>query len=263
MNIPAPLKFMDVPIHPVNSAQLVETIVQWGKERKLRRVYNVNVHAMNIAQEQPDFRRYLQTADLVFCDGYGVKWLARLLHIDIPYRLTPPDWVDDFARASAQAGQSVFILGDENGLADQFGRTLESRHPGYRHAGAHHGFFKKTGPENDAIIKMINDSGATHLLVGFGMPLQERWIEANVDALQVKVAISVGALFRWYLGIEARAPKWMADRGLEWVPRLMRHPVRHFRRYVVGNPLFLARVLRRRLIDAIGVSRLSIFPYVY
>lgn len=245
--VPAPARLLDVPIHPVSPDELVAVIAAWGAGTRQRRVYNVNVHAMNLAHEHADFKRYLQQADLVFCDGFGVKWGAKLAGASIPYRMTPPDWIDAFAAACAAAGQPVFALGDEDGIAARFQAALASRHPGYPDAGAHHGFFAKDGPENDAVIERINASGAVHLLVGFGMPLQERWIEANAARLRVKVFLPVGALFRWYIGVDARAPKWMTDNGLEWLGRFLQHPVRHFRRYAVGNPAFLLRVLAARL----------------
>jgi N-acetylglucosaminyldiphosphoundecaprenol N-acetyl-beta-D-mannosaminyltransferase len=244
IQIPAPKVFMGIPIHPVTATQLVDIIVHWGSGTEFRRVYNVNVHAMNLAEEQPDFKRFLQHADLVFCDGFGVKLMAKVAGIDIPERMTPPDWIDDFAEKAANRGLSVFALGDEDGVAAQFLDLLRSRHPRLIVAGSHHGFFAKSGPENDAIIETINKSGATFLFVGFGMPLQERWIEQNAHALQVKVALPVGALFRWYAGYEKRAPRWVTDLGLEWLARFIRHPVRLFKRYAVGNPLFAARVLR-------------------
>lgn len=245
--VPAPIKLLGIPIHPVSPAELVSHIVQWGADERLRRVYNVNVHAMNLAADNPDFKQYLQQADLVFCDGFGVKWGAKMLGQTIPYRMTPPDWIDDFAARAAAAGQSVFALGDESGIAAEFQTTLASRHVGYRDAGSHHGFFKKSGAENDAIVDLINASNATHLLIGFGMPLQERWLESNASRLRVKVVLPVGALFRWYIGHEARAPRWMTDHGLEWLARLAQHPVQHFRRYAVGNPRFLWRVALARL----------------
>lgn len=247
MSLPAPVDVLGIPIHPITPEQLIETVVAWGNEPGLHRVYHVNVHAMNLAHDLPEFRRYLQNADLVFCDGYGVKWGARIVGAEIPHRMTSADWMDDFARATAEAGQSVFALGDEEGIADEFQRLLSARHSGYRSAGSHHGFFEKTGVENERVIEMINDSGATHLLVGFGMPLQEQWIEANADKLNVRVVVPLGAIFRWYTGTDKRAPKWVTDNGLEWLARLARHPVRHFRRYVIGNPRFVARAVAWRL----------------
>ncbi len=245
--IPAPQSVLGIPIHPVSSADLVSHIIYWGHGERLRKVYNVNVHAMNLAADHPDFKQFLQEADLVFCDGFGVKWGAKMIGQTIPYRMTPPDWIDNFASRTATAGQSVFALGDEAGLAAEFQKSIGSRHPGYRDAGSHHGFFDKNGVENDAVLNLINHSKATHLLVGFGMPLQERWIEANASRLQVKVVLPIGALFRWYIGHETRAPRWMTDHGLEWLARLAQHPVQHFRRYAVGNPRFLFRVARARI----------------
>lgn len=245
--LPPPVQVLGIPVHPISPEQLVEAIVAWGNEPGFRRVYNVNVHAMNFAHDLADFRRYLQKADLVFCDGFGVKWGGKLVGADIPYRMAVMDWIDAFAAATAKASQSVFALGDEDGIARDFQRALVSRYPGYRDAGSHHGFFEKEGPENDRVIEQINASGATHLLVGFGMPLQERWIEANADKLRVRVVLPIGATYRWYTGVDHRAPKWATDNGLEWMFRLAKNPIRHFRRYVVGNPRFVARAVMWRL----------------
>lgn len=236
--------FMGIPIALIDTKQLIDIVIKWGGQDRLRRVYNVNVHAINLAHRNPDFMHYLQQADLVFCDGYGVKLGARACGITVPQRMTPPDWIDDFASAAARARQSVFVLGDEEGVASLFQRTLAARHEGYLDAGAFHGFFDKTGPENDTLVERINSSGAAHLLVGMGMPLQERWIEANCHRLTVKVVYSVGALFRWYTGYDRRPPKWMTDHGLEWLGRLLMHPTRYFGRYVFGNSLFLARIFK-------------------
>lgn len=244
--VPRPVRFLGIPIHPVSPAQLVRILSQWGREDTFRRVCYVNVHTINLAHKYADLRSFLEKADLVYCDGFGVKWMAKILNLDIPWRLSAPDLMDDFAAEVARRGQGVFVVGDEDGVAARFGELLASRHPGYRHAGSYHGFFEKTGPESDAVVRMINDSGAEYLMVGFGTPLQERWIEANSGKLRVKVAYAVGALFRWYIGLEKRAPVWMSDYGLEWLHRLARHPIRHFRRYIVGNPALLARVLRAR-----------------
>lgn len=244
--VPTPVTVLGIPVHPVSPDGLVNLLVGWGQSRDARMVLNVNVHAMNLASSDPGLRRALLDAHLVFCDGFGVKWGARLVGQQIPFRMTPPDWIDRFAAQIAAAGQSVFALGDEEGVAGAFQQALAAAHPGYTDAGSHHGFFAKAGPDNDAIIERINNSGAVHVLVGFGMPLQERWILENAPRLRVGTLIAVGALFRWRGGIEQRAPRWMTDNGLEWLSRLARHPVRHFRRYVVGNPLFAMRVLRER-----------------
>ncbi len=241
------MHLLGVPIHPLDQRALVDLLIAYGDADRLRKVFNVNVHAMNLACEDQGFAAALRDADVVFCDGYGVKWGARLAGIEIPHRLTPPDWIDDFAAATARAGQSVFALGDVEGVAERFQALIACKHPGYKDAGSHHGFFAKSGAPNEDVIEEINASGATHLLVGFGMPLQEHWIVSNAARLTVRTAISVGALFHWRTDVERRAPRWVTDNGLEWFARFVRHPIRHFRRYAIGNPRFLLRVAHERL----------------
>jgi N-acetylglucosaminyldiphosphoundecaprenol N-acetyl-beta-D-mannosaminyltransferase len=74
------------------------------------------------------------------------------------------------------------------------------------------------------------------------MPAQEKWIFENWEDLDIKVALPVGALFDYLSGEVYRAPNWMTDNGLEWFGRLLFEPGRLWRRYLIGNPLFIWRV---------------------
>ena len=84
------------------------------------------------------------------------------------------------------------------------------------------------------------------LLVAFGAPKQEKWIYSQQN-LEVKVAIGVGGLFDFYSGRIPRAPLWMREIGMEWVYRLYNEPRRLWRRYVVGNVVFLYRIFKQKL----------------
>jgi len=99
-----------------------------------------------------------------------------------------------------------------------------------------------------ALIEAIRASGATLLLVALGNPAQELWIGRHLAATGVQVAFGVGALFDFLAGEVSRAPAFVRRTRLEWAWRLMLEPKRLFRRYVLGNPLFLMRVMRRRLL---------------
>src|SRR5690606_9053131 len=113
----------------------------------------------------------------------------------------------------------------------------------------HHGFFDKApgGPESLAVIGGINATRPDIVIVGFGMPAQERWVHDHRSALDAPVVLTGGAVFDYVSGRLRRAPAWMTGHGLEWLGRLVIEPRRLMRRYVVGNPLFLARVLRERV----------------
>ncbi len=246
VTVPRNLDVLGVRVAPLRKADLIQALVQWNLEGDKRLVCHANVHALNLAARNERFRAVLNRADLVFCDGHGVKWGAAKLGLEIPERLAVMDWIDDLAEALIERDLSLFLLGNDPGVAERCAELLTANHPGLRIAGTHHGFFDKTGAENARVIEQVNESGANILMVGFGMPLQEFWIDDNFDSLNANVILPVGATFRWYAGLDRRAPKWMIRRGLEWLWRLMRHPVRLFGRYVIGNPAFVLRVLARR-----------------
>jgi N-acetylglucosaminyldiphosphoundecaprenol N-acetyl-beta-D-mannosaminyltransferase len=204
---------------------------------------NVNVHAMNTAWADPTFRSALNASDLVFVDGAGVRLGARLAGVTVGERLTPADWIGDLFSLCIRHDWPVFWLGD----TDEVGATLEGYlhafFPGLRLAGRHHGFFAKEGPESDAVVDKINASGARLLMVGMSMPIQEKWLAANRDRLRPPVRLSLGGLARILTGHIRRGPRWMTNNGLEWAFRLCMQPAYTWRRYLIGNPLFLLRLL--------------------
>ena len=89
--------------------------------------------------------------------------------------------------------------------------------------------------------------GPDILIVGFGMPLQERWLMQNWENLDARVALTGGAVFDYVSGEVRRGPRVLTDNGFEWLARFLIEPGRLWRRYLVGNPLFLWRVLQQRL----------------
>jgi N-acetylglucosaminyldiphosphoundecaprenol N-acetyl-beta-D-mannosaminyltransferase len=117
------------------------------------------------------------------------------------------------------------------------------RFPQLKIKGWHHGYFEKQGPENETVIRTIHDAAPDILLVGFGMPVQEDWIEMNRARLNVHAILPAGSLFDYMAGTKSIAPEWMANHGLEWLYRLMQEPGRLWKRYLIGNPLFFIRVL--------------------
>ena len=139
-------------------------------------------------------------------------------------------------------------------MAARAAMVLTAGHPGLRVVGAHHGYL--ADPEVcEAAIAGINAARPQILLVGMGTPIQETWIAAHRDQLEVPVVWAVGALFDFVAGVQRRGPRWMLDHALEWLVRLWRDPLRLWRRYVIGNPLFLGRVVAQRLGLAHPVTR--------
>lgn len=245
-------QFEEVPVlqsrfHKINVDQFIEYLIEAAQLDRKSIVANLNVRAANFTHELPWYRDFINGADLVFCDGFGVLLGARLggHRVDSRYRMTCPDYLDDLGLACQAHGVSMYLLGCEPGVADQAIAKLKKVAPDLRVEG-HHGYFEKTGPENDAVIEKINAFKPGLLYVGLGMPLQERWILDNMDKIDAKVFLPLGACLEFYTDVTPRGPKWMTDRGLEWFTRLITEPRRLWKRYLVGNTVFLYRVATRR-----------------
>lgn len=243
------VKILDISVHAMPEEALIEYMIQACQDGQKKIVAYVNVYAVNLAYDMKWFKDFLNQCDLVFCDGFGVKWAAKFLYGIVLYRHTPPDWIRDLAVACVQNNLTMYFLGANQGVAEKAALVLTNQVPGVRILGTHHGYFNKSkaSSENQAVLEEINVLHPNILVVGFGMPTQEKWIMENWSDLNVNVAFPVGALFDYVSGSVYRVPRWMTDHGLEWLGRLIIEPHRLWRRYIIGNPVFLWRVLLQRL----------------
>jgi N-acetylglucosaminyldiphosphoundecaprenol N-acetyl-beta-D-mannosaminyltransferase len=206
-----------------------------------------NIHALNLAQELPRFKSFLNSSHVVYCDGEGVRLGARILGIALPPRVVLTYWAWELCGLCAEHGYSVFFVGGREDIVRMAAEEARKRLPLLKLKGWHHGYFQKEGPESDAVVQAINEAVPDILFVGFGMPTQEDWISANFDRLKVHVILPAGSLFDYMSGTKSVAPVWMANHGLEWVYRLLQEPGRLWKRYLIGNPLFFLRVLLQAL----------------
>lgn len=237
-------RVLGVRVDPVDTAG-----VQAEIERRVRArtpaaaLANVNVHAITIAGKEERFRRFLEAAPMVYCDGTGVRIAARILGTPLPPCTVMTWWIWELASWCAERGFRLFLLGGAPGAAEAAGRRLENHAPGLRIAGTHHGYFARAGGGSDAIVETINRSGADILIVAFGMPLQEYWWEENAAHLTVPVTLFGGAAIDFASGAKQPGPRRLGPAGLSWLYRLAHEPRRLWKRYLIGNPLFMMRVI--------------------
>jgi N-acetylglucosaminyldiphosphoundecaprenol N-acetyl-beta-D-mannosaminyltransferase len=121
---------------------------------------------------------------------------------------------------------------------------METRYPGLTVSGTQHGYYEAA--ETTQVKARIRAAQADVLLVAMGAPKQELWIRQHAEETGVKVALGVGGLFDFYGGRIERAPVWMREIGMEWLFRLGKEPRRMWKRYLVGNAVFAARILLAR-----------------
>ena len=237
------VNLLGIRFHKITAAQLIEYIVRSAKLANKTIVGNVNIRAMNFAARLPWYYNFLNNADLVFCDGFGVLLGAKLqgCSLESQHRMTCPDYIEDLALACERENVSLFLLAGKPGVVDKAINQLNAIAPNLKIQG-HHGYFAKSGAENDAIIDRINQFKPDILYVGFGMPLQEQWINHNIQRIEAKVFLPLGACLDFYTGSVYRGPSCMTNSGFEWLSRLITEPKRLWKRYLIGNLEFLYRV---------------------
>lgn len=234
------VRLLGVPIAPVSRAQLLEQVAGFIAADSRATVAYANVHVLNVAAHDAELAAFLNAADLVYCDGAGVVLGARLTAQRLPERMTGADWIWDLA-ARAEGSWRIFWLGGEPGVAAAAAQKLRERHPRLV-IEADHGFHEDIAP----LIARINAFQPHILLVGMGTPTQERWVGRWRGALDVPVVWVLGATHDFVAGRVSRGPPWLHNRQ-EWLARLVADPRRLWRRYLIGNAVFLARVLAERV----------------
>lgn len=206
----------------------------------------VNAHCASLAAREAPYRDAIGRADVVYADGIGVVWASRLLGGPCPERINVgPVELRQIVDRCVDRGASVFLLGGATGIADEVARRLVAQSPGLRIAGVHHGYF---APEEDAaVVRKINDSGAALLLVGLGPPKQDLWVSRHLSALRVRAVWCIGGLLDQVAGVVAYPPEWVRKNHIQWLYRLAVEPRRLWKRYLLGIPEFIGRVVHQRL----------------
>lgn len=233
---------LGVNINNLSQAEAVALIESWIPDREVTRsIFIVNAHTLNLSSDDPQFQSVLKNAHRVFADGTGVRWAARLRGVRLKENLVGTDLIPRLFADTAGRGYRYFLLGASADTISRAARRCEADYRGWDLAGFHHGYVSEA--ETSAVIEKINTARPHLLLVGMGNPLQERWIHRYQKQLRVPVCVGVGGLFSHWAGDLQRAPGWVRQQGFEWLQLLLQQPHK-WRRYLLGNPKFLMRIIR-------------------
>ena len=213
-------------------------------------VFTVNPDHLFHLQRNAEFLQAYRSAEFITADSHYVrlalKWLGRPVH----HRLPGSDIVPAYcAHVRDDLSAKLFLLGAKPGVAQRARARINARAGRELVVGAHGPSmnFVNDPAEVEAVLKMINDSGATVLMVGLGAPKQEIWITQARERLpQVRVLMGIGATIDYEAGEVMRAPEWLRRIGLEWAFRVLTEPRRYFMRYL-RNTEFVWWILMDRL----------------
>jgi N-acetylglucosaminyldiphosphoundecaprenol N-acetyl-beta-D-mannosaminyltransferase len=244
---PNTVSVLGVRVSGINKAGLLKLVQDWAVQPGLRTIVYVNAYCLNTACIDTLYRNILNQADLVYPDGISVVWAGRWLDGARLEKLTGRVWLPDISKLAVAQNWGIYLLGGRLGIADQAAEIIKHKYPGLRILGAADGYFI-----NKSEIDVLQEITALkpHILfVGMGTPMQEKWCALHRTAISAPIVWTVGALFDTVTGIEPLAPSWFNALALEWLWRLLRDPRGKWRRYLIGNPLFLWRVFHQKYLE--------------
>ncbi|MDI6815985.1 MAG: polysaccharide pyruvyl transferase CsaB [Actinomycetota bacterium] len=207
------------------------------KEGKPHLIVTLNAEMMVMAKKDAAFRKVLQGAHLVVPDSIGIVWAGKLRT-----RVPGIDMIEEMAKVAVRKGYRIYMVGSEEGIAQEAALKLQERYPGLNIVGIESGFF--SNKEESGLVERIRQAAPDILLVGLGMGKQEKWIAGHLHQLGVPACIGVGGSFDVIAGQVKRAPEWVRGAGLEWLYRFAQQPTR-FKR-ILALPRFVYLVIRER-----------------
>jgi N-acetylglucosaminyldiphosphoundecaprenol N-acetyl-beta-D-mannosaminyltransferase len=199
------------------------------------------------ASRDANYACVLNAGDLNIADGLPIAWTMRLRGREVE-RIAGTEGVDLLCDAGRQTHLRHYLYGGSQEVNDRLGFRLRRVYSGLRVAGAESPRFGvPTDEELAASAARIKAAGTDLLWIGVGTPTQH-YVASKLRELEAApVILCVGAAFDFVSGTKKRAPKWMQRSGLEWLHRMLSEPKRLGGRYLVGNPRFVAGVVRERL----------------
>ena len=227
---------MDIRVY----ALTMKEVLHWAQEAvdsgKPHMIATANAEMIMNAQSDKELGKILNQADMVVADGAGVLWAGETLGTPFPERVTGADLSVELLEIAAQKDWKVYFLGGAPGVAKKAAETFMASHRDFSLVGCHDGYFDEC--EEKKIIADIKQSGAQLLLVGLGVPKQEKWIFHHRSELGPVLAMGIGGVFDVMSGNLKRAPLWMQKNRLEWAYRLYLQPSR------IGRMMAIPRFMR-------------------
>jgi N-acetylglucosaminyldiphosphoundecaprenol N-acetyl-beta-D-mannosaminyltransferase len=237
------IRILGVKVTAITSGFLLSRVNGMIERNSKETILPINAHFVNLACRHSWLKDFAGQAEYVLCDGRGVLLASRVLGQQIPEQIRFLDWIHELFVLAEEKGYSVFFLGADKTTIQAAAIEIRRRYPALRIVGVHHGYFEKNGTSNDRVVEEINRAGGDILLTGFSMPVEEKWLLENKNRLHAKLFILGAGCFEFLAGNVPTCPKWLSRVYLEWLFRLMTDPPRLFKRYIIGNPLFVARVV--------------------
>ena len=232
---------LSVQVDSVNLPVACARIGQWIKERRKVYVCIAPVATIMDCQDDPQYRKIVNAADMVTPDGMPIVWLGRLSGNKAVQRTYGPDLMLEVCREGVARGYRHYLYGGTAEVLQRLESRLKKQFLGINIVGSFSPPFSPSidNIEKEEVLSAIDRARPDILWVALGSPKQDYWMHRHRALLGVPVMVGVGAAFDFHSGEKPQAPRWMRGVGLEWLFRLLSEPRRLWKRYLIGNPRFV------------------------
>lgn len=242
----ARMRFMNTEIDNLTMSETLEAIDFLIQKRSNAYVVTPNVDHIVQLERGGELCEVYKNADLILTDGKPLLWIAKWYGTPIKEKISGSDLFPLLCQMAAIKDYTMYFLGAAEGVAAKAAKNLMKKYPRLNVEGTYsppYGFEKDIA-EMAKIENMIKEANPHILIVGLGCPKQELFILHNREKLGVPISLGLGASFDFESGNIKRAPKWMADHGLEWLFRITQDPKRMAKRYLVDDRKILGLAIK-------------------
>jgi N-acetylglucosaminyldiphosphoundecaprenol N-acetyl-beta-D-mannosaminyltransferase len=236
------------PVTKNEATERIRTMLSGGRQSV---VTTPNPEIIMAAQRDPVYRAVLNRADLALPDGAGLLFVSQILGVPLPERVTGIDMVPEIIRIAAAQGKRVALVGSAPGVAERAARALRDKVLHSVICYASEGVSATDWANEAAHEKMVEEIRETEpdvLLVAFGHPKQELWIDRYRSKLpNVKLFMGVGGALDFIAGDVRRAPVIFRKLWIEWLWRLAVEP-RRIGRIFTASVVFPLTVLHKKYV---------------
>ena len=244
----ARMKFMNTEIDNLTMQETLQAINQLIQENKSAYVVTPNVDHIVQLETNRELQEVYKSASLILTDGKPLLWIANWYGTPIKEKISGSDLFPLLCDMAANKGYKMFFLGAAEGVAKKAAENLVMKYKGLQVVGTYSPpfGFENNKNEMDKIKNMIKASKPDILIVGLGCPKQEKFMYHHCKELGVPISLGLGASFDFEAGNIKRAPRWMANHGLEWLFRITQDPRRMAKRYLVNDRKILGLAIKYR-----------------
>ena len=210
-------------------------------------INTINAHCYNIAQNDRKYINALHKSDVLLPDGISIVLAKRLLNSKSIHKIAGSDLFFYEMERLNKSGGSCFFLGSSPETLARIKVRAGIMYPEVRIKCYSPPFVAKfTKHDNKIMLKMINRFKPDVLFIGMTAPKQEKWASKNFEKVNAGHICAIGAVFDFFAGTVSRAPNWIIKIGFEWLYRLCKEPRRLWRRYLIGNFVFVYLILKEK-----------------